>query len=202
MGFYGNITNTNKSSLQFDKTYANRAEMDENCDHDGVFVGRYVLVDYDKRSIDATVAQDVNDSFNVENNPLSYLDVAQGLTKYYNYDLDTIQKKSSLIPAWMIIQTDGTATFHTGASFSADQFVLIGDDEAKKAPYEVKRGDLLLVLGKRRFNTSIPSEIQWNPKRAFTSTELDYILSNEEADLIGIVRDSSGTVVERVVPEI
>lgn len=47
MGFYGNITNTNRTQFVFDKIYPNRKEMDANAKADGVFVGRYVLVDYD-----------------------------------------------------------------------------------------------------------------------------------------------------------
>lgn len=47
MAFYGNITNTSKTTFQFDKTYSNRYEMDTHAGVDGVFVGRYVLVDYD-----------------------------------------------------------------------------------------------------------------------------------------------------------
>lgn len=47
MAFYGNVTNTSKTTFSFDKTYSNRYEMDLNANRDGVFVGRYVLVDYD-----------------------------------------------------------------------------------------------------------------------------------------------------------
>lgn len=48
MGFYGNISNTAKSSFQFDRIYSSRTAM-ENLDYnDGVYVGRYVLVEYDK----------------------------------------------------------------------------------------------------------------------------------------------------------
>lgn len=47
MGFYGNITNTIKTNLQFDKKYCNRFEMEANCATDGVYSGRYVLVEYD-----------------------------------------------------------------------------------------------------------------------------------------------------------
>lgn len=47
MGFYGNITNTSKTTFSFDKIYANRLEMDNACANgDGVFLGRYVLVEY------------------------------------------------------------------------------------------------------------------------------------------------------------
>jgi len=47
MGFYGNITNTNRTTFQFDKIYSSRYEMDKHCSTDGVYNGRYVLVEYD-----------------------------------------------------------------------------------------------------------------------------------------------------------
>lgn len=47
MGFYGNMSDSNRSTLQFDKIYPNKTAMDAGCATDGVFVGRYVLVDYD-----------------------------------------------------------------------------------------------------------------------------------------------------------
>lgn len=47
MGFYGNITNTSKTQFQFDKIYSSRRVMEESMNGDGVFVGRYVLVEYD-----------------------------------------------------------------------------------------------------------------------------------------------------------
>ena len=47
MGFYGNITNTSKTQFQFDLTYSSRVQMEKLCKNDGVYIGRYVLVDYD-----------------------------------------------------------------------------------------------------------------------------------------------------------
>ena len=47
VGFYGNITNTSKTTFSFDKVYSNRATMDGKSLSDGVFIGRYVLVEYD-----------------------------------------------------------------------------------------------------------------------------------------------------------
>ena len=47
MGFYGNITNTNKTQFTFDKTYSSRFEMEKNLAKDEVYLGRYVLVEYD-----------------------------------------------------------------------------------------------------------------------------------------------------------
>ena len=58
MGFYGNITNTSKTSFVFDKIYTNRTAMDTaqasittnpngtTVQGDGVFIGRYVLIEY------------------------------------------------------------------------------------------------------------------------------------------------------------
>ena len=48
MGFYGNITNTSRTQFQFDKTFPNRKVMDEFRGTDGVYIGRFVLVEYDK----------------------------------------------------------------------------------------------------------------------------------------------------------
>lgn len=47
MGFYGNIANAAKANFQFDKIYPNRYEMVIHAADDDVFIGRYVLVEYD-----------------------------------------------------------------------------------------------------------------------------------------------------------
>ena len=48
-GFYGNAY-AGTGGLQIDKRYENRKQMDANASSDGVFVNRYVLVDYDNNS--------------------------------------------------------------------------------------------------------------------------------------------------------
>ena len=47
MGFYGNLANVARTTFSFDKTYSTRFEMVLKCATDGVFIGRYVLLDYD-----------------------------------------------------------------------------------------------------------------------------------------------------------
>lgn len=47
MSFYGNIANGGKTNLTFDKIYPNRMQMDQRAETDGIFVGRFVLVEYD-----------------------------------------------------------------------------------------------------------------------------------------------------------
>lgn len=49
--FYGNIAHSNKTAIQFDKIYESRYQMDNEAASDGVFVGRYVLVEYDEPGI-------------------------------------------------------------------------------------------------------------------------------------------------------
>lgn len=47
MSFYGNISNAGRTNLTFDKIYPNREMMYNSAQIDGVFVGRYVLIEYD-----------------------------------------------------------------------------------------------------------------------------------------------------------
>ena len=51
MGFYGNVTDTSKTTFSFDLIYTTREDMDKNANTDGVFLGRYVLVDYGEEPI-------------------------------------------------------------------------------------------------------------------------------------------------------
>ena len=52
MGFYGNIRNATSNSFKFDRIYSNRVMMENNADIDGVFGGRYALVEYDQPLIE------------------------------------------------------------------------------------------------------------------------------------------------------
>ena len=47
MSYFGNIENGNKTNLTFDKVYPNRYQMDRGASTDGVFIGRYVFIEYD-----------------------------------------------------------------------------------------------------------------------------------------------------------
>lgn len=50
--FYGNITNTARTQFQFDKTYPNRYTMEQEMASDGIYTGRYVLIEYDTENLD------------------------------------------------------------------------------------------------------------------------------------------------------
>ena len=78
MGFYGNITNTSKTNFVFDKIYTNRKAMDDaqrkidpntgQIIGDGVFIGRYVLVEYGQITNDSFIrAYLINNKFYTTN---------------------------------------------------------------------------------------------------------------------------------------
>lgn len=48
MSFYGNIKNTARTQFYFDRIYPNRQAMDKNAGDDGIFAGRFVLVEYEQ----------------------------------------------------------------------------------------------------------------------------------------------------------
>ena len=49
MGFYGNIKATSRAQFSFDKVYSSRAQMEKNMATDGIYAGRFVLIEYDNR---------------------------------------------------------------------------------------------------------------------------------------------------------
>ena len=48
--FYGNIKNSNRISLIFDKIYTSRTEMETECTGDGIFNNRFILIDYGQKT--------------------------------------------------------------------------------------------------------------------------------------------------------
>ena len=48
MGFYGHITNVQRTSMSFDRIYPNRYTMDASVKNDGIYAGRYVLIEYER----------------------------------------------------------------------------------------------------------------------------------------------------------
>ena len=46
--FYGNVTKSSRTQFRFDRIYPNRRTMEDNMNTDGIYMGRFVLVDYDE----------------------------------------------------------------------------------------------------------------------------------------------------------
>lgn len=51
MSLYGNVKRVGTSQFQFDREYKSRVEMEAQCATDGVYIGRYVLINYGNNGI-------------------------------------------------------------------------------------------------------------------------------------------------------
>lgn len=81
MGFYGNITNTARTQFQFDKIYPNRYTMDSECLNDGIYAGRFVLIEYDAQvNLDNFIKVQITDN-GVFYNPKGQTSWETALTK-------------------------------------------------------------------------------------------------------------------------
>lgn len=140
MGFYGNITNTSKTTFSFDKIYANRLEMDNACANgDGVFLGRYVLVEYgyifdvtdeawtDERvgmSSITTIYDHPTDRSNLHVIPWvenKLVKIKYNSTRYYKYKASIISGK----PVWHLMR----GTYDTS----------VKDDDLYEVNYKIDR---------------------------------------------------------------
>lgn len=66
MSLYGNVKRIASSTFQFDRIYNTRKEMEESCTTDGVYAGRYVLVDYGLRYKDSGNVNENNEPVIIE----------------------------------------------------------------------------------------------------------------------------------------
>lgn len=127
--FYGNITNTSKTQFQFDKIYPNRYEMERQKSTDGIYAGRYVLVEYD-----SDYQQDdfyrvwifENKLYNtkVEEHDVNYM-IRLGTTEASNAD-----KKMTSVPVGTIIFTaDAKTSAESGYQYTNIKYYQITDEK-------------------------------------------------------------------------
>ena len=113
-GFYGNITDTSKTTFSFDLVYHSRLEMDTSSDEDGIFLGRYVLVDYDDAPIKAYGKKDT------DGNVIAFYN-----TSHFSQNSE-IKKKSGVVYEDLAIQENTVSKFYkwTGSIYEP-----LGKDE-------------------------------------------------------------------------
>lgn len=149
MGFYGNISNINKTNFVFDRIYTNRAAMEraqaavhkeagDNTEMgDGVFIGRYVLVEYGEIDTNKSFIRAYREKRNgayVENNPWFYLvetlptEGADDLIIKYTNNLTSV--KNNYVTNGIIIYTieDNVYTYY--------ECVDIIDNNSKKPKFK------------------------------------------------------------------
>lgn len=210
MGFYGNISNTNKTAFSFDRVYATRYEMDQACATDGVFIGRYVLVEYDEPPISAYYNTDdglfYNTSYygldNVIREPKNnqiYLDISQdhSANPFYMWDADaapTSQYFSSgaYVKVTMADINSTSPRFTYTARYNSDvtRYGRGYDSTAWRKTYDVEKNEYKYVLISE-LNTIVPnfhlipdapSNIPAAPYfDRDTTTNLDYYLHDQAA---------------------
>lgn len=123
--FYGNITNTSKTQFQFDKIYPNRYEMERQKSTDGIYAGRYVLVEYDS-------AYQQDDSYRVWifGNELYSVNEENDSYLIRRSSKEVIEnKKLSSVPAGTIVFTaDNKISSSTGYYYTNVKYYQITED--------------------------------------------------------------------------
>ena len=127
MGFYGNISNVNKTNMTFDKIYSNRKSMDESCALDGVYTGRYVLVEYeqyyplDTLPIIYKVSSNKEEKFSTTYTQLSPLEIQENVI----YRCVTLTNwLNGVIPVEDLLLQYYSNTFYRGVRNENDDLVL------------------------------------------------------------------------------
>ena len=97
MSLYGNVKKVGSASFQFDRKYANRWQMEQNAQTDGVYAGRYVLVEYGYRfgKNDQDIVNVVNGTGVSADAEIKYVYQTVAENTYYN-DADTYYIINSL----------------------------------------------------------------------------------------------------------
>ena len=102
MGFYGNITNTTQTNFVFDKIYTNRYSMEQRLldnKDDGVFIGRYVLIEYGEIDKDSSFIRAY-----LINNKFYLSDIEDDKTRI-KYTENLTDVKNNFITKGMVIYT-------------------------------------------------------------------------------------------------
>lgn len=127
MGFYGNITNTSRTQFQFDRVYANRVEMDEGALTDGIFMNRYVLVEYDSKVNTDTMIRVQLKNDQLYYNPTGKIDYSTLLTKSQVKKNDIVYSYDNNLYTFYVITSNYQADSSSAATFKE---IVSGDESS------------------------------------------------------------------------
>ena len=181
MGFYGNITNTSRTQFQFDKTYPNRATMDNSAKSDGVYIGRYVLVEYDtKFAADwATEAYQKTREISGQNVIEFFGNDKTEPTSRFLYGAGNIVKDKYIrIPA-TYEDTDGTIRIHNldNPGALSDIIYLITGEGINNNPAVTKISEVKDSPYNENYNIDIQ---KYGPSRGYDSTVWQKVYADEQ----------------------
>lgn len=181
MGFYGNITNTSRTQFQFDKTYPNRATMDNSAKSDGVYIGRYVLVEYDtKFAADwATEAYQKTREINGQN-VIEFFgnDKTEPASRFLYGTGNIVKDKYIRIPA-TFEDTDGTVIIHNldNPGILSDTIYLITGEGVNNNPAVTKISEIKDSPYNENYNIDIQ---RYGPSRGYDSTVWQKVYADEQ----------------------
>lgn len=189
MGFYGNIQNFNKISLQFDLIYPSRFQMDNSTALDGVFLGRYVAIDYGEMPITGYYNTDDKQFYTVRENQNAevrieaqtnkiYQDIGSGEPAFYYWDKSgkyvKIQNSSAQLNS-SYVQNYHIDVNNYGAAYDGTVWQKTYDPATNKYKYvlvaelNAKTPSFHLVVDK-------PTNVPVTPYFDRDSTNMDYYL--------------------------
>lgn len=181
MGFYGNITNTSRTQFQFDKTYPNRATMDNSAKSDGVYIGRYVLVEYDtKLAADwATEAYQKTKEISGQN-VIEFFgnDKTDAASRFLYGSGNIVKDKYIRIPA-TYEDTDGTIRIHNldNPGALSDIIYLITGKGVNNNPAVTKISEVKDSPYNENYNIDIQ---KYGPSRGYDSTVWQKVYADEQ----------------------
>lgn len=169
MGFYGNVSNTNKTAFSFDRTYPTRTAMDAAVNNDGVFIGRYVLVEYDEPPVSAYYSVEKKVFYNTSNylendlvtpnEGIVYLDISQdhSANPFYRWDPNAAAEEGSPFSLGAYIHVSDTYSPYT-VSYSTDvkKYGRGYDSTAWRKTYDTNTNKYRYVLVSE-LNTIVPN---------------------------------------------
>ena len=177
MGFYGNITNTARTQFSFDRVFANRHEMDLLMPTDGIYAGRFVLIEYDNNATK-------------ENFPTFFIGLKTSINGYFYGYTDIEQSEISRIqytedvsqigPGYPLNATKGDIFFDEKLGFFyavvGGKEIIENDITKKYALFEkvASNTDSAYVLN---FNID---KAKYNTSRGYDSTVWQKVYANNE----------------------
>ena len=179
-GFYGKISNTNKSSFSFDITYPNRDTMDQQCATDQVFLGRYVLVEYDEPPI---TGYKIDNAFYVDSQGSKQIQPVRGRTyqdlfavntqnSFWFYDGTTYESTYGSTPFAINYNVD---VGHYGRGYDSTAWVKTVDAETGEYRY-VLIAELNTIVPNFHLVADPPSNTPIAPYFDGQTTNLDYYI--------------------------
>ena len=119
MSLYGNVKKVGSSTFQFDRQYNTRSAMDNAAATDGVYIGRYVLVEYGQRWVD-TEGKNIDYTL-IENQGAARLEGVVQSESFTNNANTDLQKYGATYDStvWQKIYSDGTDKYIMVAELNA-----------------------------------------------------------------------------------